>query len=404
MTQWAGLGNTLVVGGFTGTWADLMDGERPPIAAVVAGDHLTGLTAVWRHVTQPDRETAIVHHSRLDEQLIHQLRTDGFTVTGSRTGECGKPLRERTAVPGRVWLTTSGSTGRPKLVAHTLHSLSTVTEPQPPRRWLVPYGAGTYAWWQLVMLSLECPGQDLVTVEVEDRLDWLDIAVREEVTAISGTPSFWRRALWRYGDALGGLNLQQITLGGEPVPQVVLDRLARCFPQARISWIYASSEAGATVVVHDRRAGFPVEWLDRRLPGQPLLRVVDGELLVESPHHAENHGGLIATGDRAEIIDGRVHLTGRLGSDEINVGGSKAAAATVANVLDAHPAVAWARVYPRRAALVGNLVAADVVLHTPASNRDLTEWCARRLPDFAVPRHIRFLADIPIEESLKTHV
>ena len=107
--------------------------------------------------------------------------------------------------------------------------------------------------------------------------------------------------------------LRQLTLGGEPVDQAILDRLRALFPAARISWIYASSEVGASIVVHDGRAGFPVAWLDRATPGRPTLSLRDGELVIASPHHGVGLDGPVRTGDRAQIVDDRVLITGRTG-------------------------------------------------------------------------------------------
>jgi len=99
-----------------------------------------------------------------------------------------------------------------------------------------------------------------------------------------------------------------------------------------------------------------------------------------------------------------VHITGRVASDEINVGGSKASASAVRAVLLAHPAVVWAQVRGRRAPIVGNVVAADVVLDGPVSQAELTGWCSERLPDYSVPRRLRLLNEIPIKETLKSDV
>jgi acyl-CoA synthetase (AMP-forming)/AMP-acid ligase II len=200
------------------------------------------------------------------------------------------------------------------------------------------------------------------------------------------------------------LPLEQVTLGGEPVDQAILDRLAQVFPTARLSWIYASSEAGASIAVHDGRAGFPVSWLDRSAPGRPRLTVEDHELLIESGWSADGFAGPLRTGDRAQVVDGRVHITGRIGSDEINVGGSKVSASAVRAALLAHPSVAWAQARARRAPLVGSVVAADVVLGGPATTAELTRWCTDRLPHHAVPRRIRLLDEIPIKETLKSDV
>nr|WP_260173814.1 AMP-binding protein [Nocardioides albus] len=317
----------------------------------------------------------------------------------------------RPADDGRVWLLTSGSTGRPKRVGHTLETLSTVTGELAPRTWLCPYSPGTYAWWQVVTLGLGVPGQDLVLVDPADLDDWVSPALEHGVTAVSGTPTFWRRTLMRHGADLQKLQLKQITLGGEPVDQAVLSQLSEAFPDARVSWIYASSEVGASIVVHDGRAGFPVDWLDRDVPGRPRLAVVDGELVITSPHHGTDASGAelagaVRTGDAARIEDGRVLVTGRLDRDELNVGGSKVSAGAVRDLLQSHPEVAWAAVRGRKAPLVGTMVVADVVAGpgTDVSADDLTRWAAERLPEYAVPRRIKMLAEIPAKETLKSDV
>jgi len=396
-----GSGNRIVIGGFRGTWADVSTASLPAVAAALVETHLAAAGAAWEHATSP-RETLIAGAGRVSDDQAQELRDDGFTLV---RGESIEPAsQQREAVTGRLWLLTSGSTGRPKRVAHTLQSLTTVAADQPPRRWLCPYSPGAYAWWQVVTLSLAHPGQDVVFVEAAQLDSWPQLALAEGVTAASGTPTFWRQALWRSAETVAKLPLEQITLGGEPVDQAILDRLTALFPAARISWIYASSEAGASIAVHDGRAGFPVSWLDRDVPGRPLLTVVDDELLIDSAWSARGFEGPLRTGDRAEIIDGRVHITGRVASDEINVGGSKASASAVRAVLLAHPAVVWAQVRGRRAPIVGNVVAADVVLDGPVSQAELTGWCSERLPDYSVPRRLRLLNEIPIKETLKSDV
>jgi len=386
----------LVTAAFRGSWEDLSPLDLPPVVAVLAADHTEALRAV-RSLGVQGIELLLASVGRADDRLRHELRRAGFALWEG--GLLTSPRTTRAAVPGRVWLLTSGSTGRPKRVAHTVESLTTVGGPQPARRWLCPYSVGSYAWWQLVTLSLASPGQDLVLVEPDALDGWPLLAAKEGVTAASGTPTFWRRALWQDTGSLQAVPLAQITLGGEPVDQAVLDQLGGLFPEARISWIYASSEAGASIAVHDGRAGFPASWLDRA-----HIDVVDGELVLTSPHAASEMPRRIHTGDKAEVVEDRVHITGRLSSDEINVGGAKASAAAVREVLQSHANVQWAQVKGRKAPLVGALVAADVVLRSATSEAALTQWCAARLPDHAVPRRFRFLDEVPLKESLKSDV
>jgi len=346
----------------------------------------------------------------MEPALRTELLEAGFSMVGSERPEQPPAAARREAEPGRLWLLTSGSTGRPKRIGHTLETLTTVAGTQAPRRWLCPYSPGTYAWWQVVTLSLAQPGQDLVVVDPADLETWTAVALEHGVTAASGTPTFWRQTVMRSGAELARVPLEQISLGGEPVDQAVLDQLRERFPDARISWIYASSEVGASIVVHDGMAGFPVEWLDQDREGRPRISVVDDELVIVSPHHGAGLEGAVHTGDRVVVADGRVQITGRLDRDEINVGGAKVSAGMVRGVLQAHPSVAWARVSGRKAPLVGRVVVADVV---PAGGADqgeaglteaLTAWCQERLPDYGVPRRIRFLDAIPAKETLKSDV
>ncbi|MBB2985451.1 AMP-binding protein [Terracoccus luteus] len=423
-------GNRVVTQDFDGTWEQLQSLPLPPSSALAARHHLDAVRAV-RTAADGAHELLVAGRSRLTADLRDELRAEGLAVVdvvdvggsadtgdaadvGDTTGgpvEVTSPTTDREPVPGRVWLLTSGSTGRPKRVAHTLDSLTTVGGDQPPRTWLCPYAHGAYAWWQVVTLGLRHPGQDILFVEPDELDTWPARALEVGVTAASGTPTFWRQALYRDPDAVAALPLEQVTLGGEPVDQAILTRLTELFPAARVSWIYASSEAGASIAVHDGLAGFPAAWLGRQQEGRARLDVVDGELVIASPRRGAGVDDVLRTGDRAEVVDGRVLLPGRVASDEINVGGAKASAAQVRAVLLDHPRVAWAAVRGRRAPIVGSIVTADVVpVRTdgpgtdPLTEADLSAWCTDRLPDHAVPRRVRFLDQIPIKESLKSDV
>ena len=403
MTLPAGARNRIVTSSYVGSWADLtVDVAWPEAAAFLVGDNTEAVRAVWAHATAGDRETLIAAAARVSDEQAADFRAGCLTVI--RGNDVEPAAGSCPAKAGRIWLLTSGSTGRPKQVAHTLTSLTTVAGQQPARTWLCPYAIGAYAWWQVVTLSLSLSGQNVVFVEPSQLDLWPQLALEHGVTAASGTPTFWRQALWRAGDVVAQLALEQITLGGEPVDQAILDRLREVFSNARISWIYASSEAGAAIAVHDGRAGFPQEWLNREVPGRPQLTVVDGELVIESSKAAEGMAGVIHTGDQVDITGGRVFITGRIASDEINVGGAKTVAAKIRAVVLSHPDVAWAAVRGRKAPLVGQVVVGEIVLVDGATvtGAELIAWCTERLPGYSVPRRLRVLPEIPIKETLKS--
>ena len=390
------------------TWAELAPVEIPAPAAVVVPSSMAAMPWVAAHA-ESGAEFLVVAAGRMEDQLRADLRGSGFNVVDAESGEVETASAPRDGEDGRLWLLTSGSTGRPKQIGHTLDSLTTVKGEVPPRVWLCPYSPGTYAWWQVVTLGLGHPGQDLVVVDPSELETWTEAGREYGVTAASGTPTFWRQMILRNREGLAQVPLQQISLGGEPVDQAVLDQLRELFPDARISWIYASSEVGASIVVHDGKAGFPVEWLDRDVSGRPRISVADGELVITSPHHGVGLDGEVRTGDAVVVEDGRVLITGRVNSDEINVGGSKVSAGVVRGVLQSHPDVAWAHVRGRKAPLVGTMVVAEVVLNdgstdAPETLDALRAWCTERLPEYGVPRRIKLLDAIPAKETLKSDV
>jgi len=399
--------NTVVVAGKSLTWRTLHKLPQLPSPAAVLVDNGADALAALRHHAVHGTELLVATSSRVDEYMREELGESGFSIV-LPDGEVTPARLKRVEESGRAWLLTSGSTGRPKRIGHTLESLTTVTGDQPPRTWLLPYSPGTYAWWQVVTMSLTQRDQGLVVIEPHELEEWPLIAAQHGVTAASGTPTFWRQAIYRDSEALAAVPLEQITLGGEPVDQPILDQLRELFPKTRISWIYASSEVGASIVVHDGKAGFPREWLQRTPdPDRPMLSVEGDELVIRSPHHGAGLVGAVHTGDRIEYDGDRVLITGRLDTDEINVGGSKVSAGVVRSVLMAHPSVAWARVFARKAPLVGRMVAAEVVVSQalgPITDADLVQWCSSRLPDYGVPRRIKFLDEIPRKETLKSDV
>ncbi|MEO8444428.1 MAG: acyl--CoA ligase [Gammaproteobacteria bacterium] len=107
--------------------------------------------------------------------------------------------------------------------------------------------------------------------------------------------------------------------------------------------------------------------------------------------------GWFRTGDQG-VIDGAgyLRLTGRL-KEIINRGGEKISPREVDEVLLEHPAVDQAVTFAVPHPMLGEDVAAAVVLKpgTEVTERDLRQFAGTRLADMKVPRKILFLAEIP---------
>jgi acyl-CoA synthetase (AMP-forming)/AMP-acid ligase II len=353
----------------------------------------------------------VVEAARLSPEVEARFAEAGVRLVDALTGEgLGQPPVPADPVPGRVTVLTSGTTGLLKLIPHTADTLNTFdrVREMPANAWFLPYQIGSYAWFQMVALGLFVAGQDLVPGDFADLAGSFEAALRGgRVTAISSTPTFWRHALMSIDEeVLRAAPLRAISMGGEIVDQAILDRLAGLYPQARLRHIYASSEAGAAIVVTDGRAGFDASLLGRE-GGAIGVRVEDGRLWIRSPYsNRADAGGWVDTGDLVEAREGRIHFLGRAGNQMINVGGQKAFPVDIEAHLMTHPEVIWARVTARRAPLVGHLPVAQVVLNRPADpeadETRLTAHCEGRLAEYAIPRMWEFLDSVPLRASLKS--
>jgi acyl-CoA synthetase (AMP-forming)/AMP-acid ligase II len=264
----------------------------------------------------------------------------------------------------------------------------------------------------MLCLGAFTPGQDLFCASSSDPVSSLAEALTAGVTAVSSTPTFWRYAFLNLDpDVVRKSKLETISLGGETVDQAILDELRAIFPSSSIRHIYASSEAGAAIVVTDGRAGFPASRLSQNDGSSLQLKVEDGRLFVRSPFTtaaaAGNPDKWIDTGDLVEVRGDRVYFLGREGSTMINVGGMKAFPSEIESHLMMHSNVSWAQVYARKAPFVGMLPAARVVLREPSSDpardqAELISFLRGSLSEHAVPRFWDFITEIPVKPSLKS--
>lgn len=416
------LTNCVSAAGQDRTLAVLLEAVRPRLPepdqiraplALVSGRPMDLLAAaVW--LAQSGADGLILPRERLIPPVQASLLERGYRIVDLQTGSAMEPTREFAVQPGRVCLLTSGTTGTPKVIEHTWSSLFSMAKVKelPALRWLVTYQGGTYAWFQLITMGLFLPAQTLVVTEDRSPAAFIDAALEQGVTAISATPTLWRMALMQFPrNTLRRIPMQQITLGGERIDQAILDQLRDLYPQASLTHIYASTEAGGCIIVRDGREGFPAAWLSSdpatASDERPTLQVRDGLLWIRSPHASSQYQGWFNSGDAVEVRGDRVFILGRADRSIINVGGLKAAACDIERQLLQHPGVLWCRVYGRRAPLMGELVAADLVCRAgsaPVNEAELAAFCAASLAEHMVPRLWNFRDAIPVTDNLKTEL
>lgn len=114
-------------------------------------------------------------------------------------------------------------------------------------------------------------------------------------------------------------------------------------------------------------------------------------------NHAAFANGWFRTGDEGTLdADGYLRLTGRI-KEQINRGGEKISPLEVDTVLMDHPAVAQCLTFAAPHPMLGEEVAAAIVLREGMRCEEtaLREFAATRLAAFKVPRRVYFLDELP---------
>ncbi len=380
------------------------DATLPTYTDLFAVDHL-GVPRVY--LIGFGGESATCHRLKkeLNFSLLHEISNSSDGISR------GTPHRL-----SMVHLFTSGTTGTPKpvpltwpLIAKNVHISAQVEH----SRWLLTFTPFSFAGLQVLLHALQNGGA-MSVFGGGNLSDLVRLAMRDKVTHVSGTPSFFRSLLSGVTkNFIKDLPFKQITLGGEIVDQTILDSLSKHFPEAKITHIYASTELGVGFSVKDGRAGFPLAYLEAP-EGITRLKIINDELFVQTPS-VEDHPFLedcirvgekifCATGDKVEVMGDRVYFLGRK-TDCINVGGNKVYPGEIENILLSIPGVRSTRVFKVKNSLTGNLVGADIVIEENASPEEmrtrLLSVCRLRLAPYKIPRVIQFVPSINVSSNNK---
>ncbi|QDS96965.1 ANL family adenylate-forming protein [Adhaeretor mobilis] len=357
------------------------------------------------------------------DAILSLIAADGWSaaiVMGS-SGERPTELSELPTTCDTRWhLATSGTTGEPKWVAHSLASLTRSLKVDSSKgatvRWGLLYDPCRFAGLQVVLQAL-LGGSSLVIPS--DRTNFIQTVSEfqsHRVNALSTTPSYWRKLLM--AGIAENLDLRLVTLGGEIADATLLVALQEAFPQARVTHIYASTEAGVGFAVSDGQAGFPAEFLDRPAQGVELKVDERGQLLVRSQETPASYAdgtsitdrqGWVPTGDLVEKRGDRYCFLGRT-NRVINVGGDKVHPKEIEDVALSVPGVALAHVRAKSNAIVGQVpelfvepssdVATDDADRT-ALRETVLERCRAELPRVKWPAKVTIVDELQLSAAGK---
>lgn len=326
-------------------------------------------------------------------------------------------------------LYTSGSTGKPKgvLLSHA------------SQRWALDRGAALYGdrdthcyivaapmFHMNATISLKSAlssGATTVLLPTFDAKAFARSIEAFSITALTSVPTMMALVA-KEAEALGQLDFSSVTdvmMGSAPLTQALIDKVQLIFPDSNISNSYGTTEGGPSpfgphadgVARPALSLGYPAPELEVELresddPNQ-------GVFFVRSPMVMEGYKNLPQK--TAEVLkdgwyrsgdimrrdkDGFYYFLGRA-DDMFNVGGENVWPGEVEKLIETLAGVHQACVVAAPHETKHQAPFAWVVLQKGANllENDIKAHCLANGPAFAHPRHVRFLAEIPLAGTNK---
>lgn len=292
----------------------------------------------------------------------------------------------------KVTLFTSGTTGVPKKVSHSFSSITRyvkMSERNMNSVWGFAYNPTHMAGLQVFFQAL-LNGNSIVKLFELSKQDIYNEIKTNKITNISATPTFYRLLL--PCDKVF-TSVTRITSGGEKFNENTIYKLKEVFPNAKITNVYASTEAGSLFA--SKNDVFTIKSED-----EAFVRVVNGELLIHKSLLGESELEVekwYNTGDLIEVLSDNpleFRFLSRK-SDMINVGGYKVNPLEVEEAIHSLSGVRNVRVFSKTNSVLGNIICCEVVTdNEKLKESSIREYLQSKIQEYKIPRIIRFVDDL----------
>lgn len=291
-----------------------------------------------------------------------------------------------------ITIFTSGTTGQPKKVVHTIGTLTRSVRFGDNYRgqiWAYAYNPTHMAGLQVFFQAFENQNP-LINVFNKQRGEVYELIEKYQITHISATPTFYRLLLPFEKEFP---SVVRVTFGGEKSDHHLYDSIAKIFPNAKVTNIYASTEAGSLFAAKDDCFQIPEKIRDK-------FTVIEDELLIHKSllgrlESFKFEGDYYHSGDLIEWVDkgqGLFRFKSRK-NELINVGGYKVNPGEVEEAISTIEGVKQVFVYGKANSVLGNVLCADIQLMDGAILTDIVikKTLRSKLQDFKIPRRIKFV-------------
>lgn len=345
--------------------------------------------------------------------------TDVSIEAGQSTEEL--PVEAGPDDPAEV-VFTSGTTARPRGVVATHANLiraqatwPTAVRANQPCAHALPLGSVAA---QAVLLTC-VGGQHTLLVASQFTVGGFSAMVeQQQAVTVCLVPAMGHWLIRAAADEVTPMpSVKGVSFSGAPLPTAILPDLPRVFPHAALFNFYTSTETyparvatrvdpqrpesvgrpvGASAVRVTGPAGGELPpgevgdvWL--RAGGAPPRQVLD----ADDAGRADVRDGWTRTGDLGYLdSEGYLFLAGRT-SDIVNIGGVNVSAGRVEQVLRRHEAVAEAAVCGAAHPVLGEVLAAFLILRDDTTVRDVRAHATGHLSRHELPAIIRVVEELP---------
>ncbi|MDD2412590.1 MAG: fatty acid--CoA ligase family protein [Bacteroidales bacterium] len=301
-------------------------------------------------------------------------------------------ILKKTSDDWKISLFTSGTTGIPQKVTHNFSSITRfvkISDQNTNSIWGFAYNPTHMAGIQVFFQAL-LNGNSIVRLFGLNPLEIHQKIQENNITHISATPTFYRLFL-PCKEVFQ--SVRRITSGGEKFNEKMIVQLSEIFPNAKITNVYASTEAGTLFATENDIFTIKAE-------NEHFIRILDDELLIHSNLMGSTDRNIdewFKTGDLVEVISEnplQFRFISRK-TDMINIGGYKVNPLEVEEAILSLPEIKNARVYSKSNSVMGNIICCEVV----CDNKEITESSVRtflqsKLQEFKIPRIILFVSEL----------
>lgn len=295
-------------------------------------------------------------------------------------------------------LFSSGSTGEPKAMVHDMDNLiRTYITNKSKQLTFIVFLMFDHIGGLNTMLNVLSMGSTMIIPEKREPELIGELIQKYNVNVLPASPTFLNMmSISGVLDVYDFSSLKLVTYGTEPMAERLLRTLKEKLPRTRLVQTFGTSETGIIKTKSKSSTSLLMKFDDKNQE----IRIVNNELWIRSKTRVLGYlndsgqsfdkDGWFKTGDLVEEKeDGYYRIVGRK-SEIINVGGEKVLPGEVENVILELDYIQDCVVFAKESPIVGQVVAARVVLTSDFQEIDnvkrlIRAYCREKLERYKVP-------------------